>query len=262
MVALAEALRAGRAVVGTWLMGPHPSQVEILAAAGFDFVVLDTEHGSYGLEQTESLLRAADAAGLPAVVRVHDAAPVPIGKALDFGAQGVMVPHVSTAGTARQAVVAAHFPPRGIRGGAPTVRATRYGAVPWADHLARASRSTLVLVQVEGVEGLDHLDEILAVDGVDVVFIGTFDLAASVGVPGAVDHPVVGERVGEVVARARQRGVAVGIWMPTPELARPWMARGVQVVTVANTDLIFADACRRLVGRIRGGLQDPPVAGR
>ncbi len=259
---LAEAVRAGRTVVGTWLMGPHPSQVEIVAASGFDFVVLDTEHGSYDLEAAEPLVRAADAAGLPAVIRVQDAAPGPIAKALDFGAQGVMVPHVDSAEGARRAVRAAHFPPRGIRGGAPTVRATRYGAVPWSEYLNRAARSTLVLVQVEGAEGLARLDDILQVDGVDVVFIGTFDLAASVGVPGAVDHPALLARVEEVVVRARRRGVAVGMWMPTPEGLRPWVARGVQVATVSNTDLIFAQACRALVRQIRDGLQGRAGEGR
>ncbi|MDR7544931.1 MAG: aldolase/citrate lyase family protein [Armatimonadota bacterium] len=259
---LAEDLRAGRTVVGTWLMGPCPSQVEMLAAAGFDFVVLDTEHGSYGVEAAESLVRAADAAGLAALIRVQDLAPAPIAKALDFGAQGVVVPHVDTAEEARRAVRAVCFPPRGVRSGAPTVRAARYGFLPWREYVDRASRSTVLVVQVEGAEGLARLDDILRVDGVGVVFIGTFDLAASTGVPGILDHPALLERVGEIVARARRHGVAVGLWMPTPEQARPWLTRGVQMVTVSNTDLIFADACRTLVRRIRGNPSDPTPEGR
>lgn len=248
---LKQALRNGRTLIGTWLNAPSPSQVEMIGHAGFDFVVLDTEHSSYDLDAAENLVRAADAAGMPAVIRVHDAAPVPIGKALDFGALGVMVPHVSTAEEARRVVSHAHYAPRGVRGGAPTVRATRYGTVPWPQHLARAASTTLVIVQIEGREGIEHLAQILAVDGVDVVFIGPFDLSASLGVSGELEHPLLLERVGAIVQQARDRGIAVGIWMPQPEQLGAWIARGVQLVTLANSDMIFGEGCRAFVERLR-----------
>lgn len=262
MLNLKQALHDGRTVAGTWLNAPNPAQVEMIAYAGFDFVVLDTEHSAYDLDAAENLVRAADAAGLPAVIRVHDTATVPIGKALDFGAQGIMIPHVSTADDARRAVAAAHYAPRGSRGGAPTVRATRYGAVPWPQHLSQAATTTLVVVQIEGREGIEHLAEILAAEGVDVVFIGSFDLSASLGVSGELDHPLVLERVGDIVAQARDRGIAIGIWMPQPEQLAGWIARGVQLVTVANSDLIFADGCRALVGRLRAHLARPSTGRR
>jgi 4-hydroxy-2-oxoheptanedioate aldolase len=123
--------------------------------------------------------------------------------------------------------------------------------------MARAEQTTLVVVQVEGAEGLRHLDEILQVEGIDAVFVGTFDLAAACGVPGELDHPALLERVGEIVTRSRRHGVAVGLWMPGTEQILPWVDRGVQMVTVSNTDLIFAEACRALVGRLRG---DRPAA--
>src|SRR5690606_21419726 len=119
---LKPALREGTVLVGTWVNTPTPSEVEIIGYAGFDFVMLDTEHSSYGIEAGEGLIRAADAARIPALMRVAENKPSAIGKALDYGAQGIVVPHIGTAEEARQAVRGARFAPAGVRGAAPSVR--------------------------------------------------------------------------------------------------------------------------------------------
>jgi 4-hydroxy-2-oxoheptanedioate aldolase len=248
---LKQALQDGQVIIGTWMKAPSPSQVEMMGYAGFDFVTLCTEHSSYDVETGESLIRAADAAGLPCLMRVWDNNPVLIGKVLDFGAQGVMVPHIGTASSAHEAVRGARYAPEGIRSASPTVRATHYGQIPWAEHLPRAQADTLIVLQIEGKEGIQNLDEIMDVDGVDVLFIGAFDLAASLGVSGQLDHPRLLDAVGDIVHRAKRKDIRLGIWMPTPEQAGPWIESGVQVVTVSNNYTIFYEACRALVGRLR-----------
>lgn len=249
---LKQALREGTVLVGTWVNTPTPSEVEIIGYAGFDFVMLDTEHSSYGIEEGEGLIRAADAARIPALMRVAENKPSAIGKALDYGAQGIVVPHIGTAEEARQAVRGARFAPAGVRGAAPSVRATRYGQVPWADYLAQAQAETLIVLQIEGKEGIENLDEIMAVDGIDVLFIGPFDLSESLGISGQLDHPLLLETVGNIVRRAQKKGIKLGIWMPKPEQVGPWIAHGVQVVTVANSDMIFFEGCRTIVNKVRG----------
>lgn len=257
MLQLKQAIRDGRVVIGTWLNSPTPSQVEIIRHAGFDFVILDTEHSSYGLAEGENLVRAGDAADMPCLMRVSENTPAAIGKILDYGAQGVVVPHVSSADEARQAVQGAHLAPLGVRGAAPSVRATRYGRDPWPDYLQRAAQETLVVVQIEGKEGLHNLDAILAVEGVDVVFIGPMDLSTSLGISGQLDHPLLLETVGDIVRRARAQHIALGMWMPKPEQVGPWIGRGVQVITVANNDMIFFEGCRTVVSRVRAQMSTP-----
>lgn len=258
MLNLKRALAEGQVVIGTWMLSPSPHQVEMTGYAGFDFLILDTEHSSYDLEAAENLIRAADAAQMPTILRVSENVPVTVGKALDVGAQGIVVPHVERADAARAAVANARYAPLGRRGAAPTVRAARYGYTRWPDYLARAQSETLIVVQIEGREGIGHLDEIMAVEGVDVVFIGTFDLSESLGVSGQMDHPALLDAAGDIVRRARSRGIALGIWMPGPDQAKPWIARGVQMITMANNDMIYFEACRAAVQAVRAHMASPP----
>lgn len=251
MLKLKQALQEERTLIGTWAKSFDPSQVEMIGYAGFDFVTLCTEHSSYDIETGENLIRAADAAGLPSLMRVWDNNPVLVGKALDYGAQGIVVPHISTASAAQEAVRNARYAPEGVRSASPTVRATRYGQVQWSEHLRNAQEDVLIVLQIEGKEGMKNLDEIMDVDGVDVLFIGAFDLAASLGVSGQLDHPSLLEAAGDIVDRAKERGRRLGIWMPTPELAERWIASGIQLVTLSNSHTIFYQACCSLVDRLR-----------
>ena len=248
---LKQAFKEGRTVVGTWLNAPSPALVETIGYAGFDLVVLDTEHSSYDIAGCENLVRAADAARLPCLIRVSDNKPTPVAKALEYGAQGIVIPHVSGQAEAQAAVRHAHYAPVGIRGAAPNVRGAHYGRIPWPDYLAQAKAETLVILQIEGKDGIENLDAIMAVEGVDVLFVVPFDLSESLGISGQLDHPLLLDTVGDVVRRARQQGVALGIWMPTPEQAGPWIERGVQLITVSNNDMIFLKGCQSYVDQIK-----------
>jgi 4-hydroxy-2-oxoheptanedioate aldolase len=252
---LKQALRAGEPLVGTWINAPNESEVEIAGWAGFDFVVLDTEHSAYDLETAGRLARAADAAGVPSLIRVAETPEVNVGKALDFGVQGIMIPHVSTAAQAAHVIRCARYAPEGERGAAPSVRGARYGLVPWVEYRERTAKDGTLVLQIEGREGIANLDAILATAGLDVVFIGTFDLSNALGVPGQLDHPRLLEAVGDIVRRARARGVSVGMWMPEPEQIAPWIARGVQFLTVTNSDRIFMAGCRAVVGEVRAQIE-------
>jgi 4-hydroxy-2-oxoheptanedioate aldolase len=251
---LKQAFKEGKTVVGTWLNAPSPAQVETIGYAGFDLVVLDTEHSSYDIAACETLVRAADSAQIPCLIRVSENQPTPVAKALEYGAQGIVIPHVSSQTQARAAVSHAHYAPVGIRGAAPTVRGAHYGQIPWPEYLAQAKAETLVVLQIEGKDGIENLDAIMAVEGVDVLFVGPFDLSESLGISGQLDHPLLLDTVAGVVRRARDQGIALGIWMPTPEQAGPWIERGVQLITVASNDMIFLKGCQAYVSQIKAQL--------
>ncbi len=248
---LKQAFKEGQTLVGTWLNAPSPAQVETIGYAGFDFIMLDTEHSSYDIEGCENLVRAADAAQFPCLIRVPENKPTPVAKALEYGAQGIVVPHVSTQEEASEAVRNAHYAPLGTRGAAPYIRGTHYGQTAWPDYLTQAKAETLVVLQIEGKEGLENLDAIMSVSGVDVLFIGPFDLSGSLGISGQLDHPLLLETVGEIVQRARAKNIALGIWMPTPEQVGPWIERGVQMITVASNDMIFMQGCRTFASKVK-----------
>ena len=166
-------LAAGQATLGTFVGSASPVTAEACAAAGVDWLVLDLEHGSGGEEQVRDVIPAAGAYGVPTVVRVESAARIRIGRVLDLGAVGVMLPRMDTAEEVRQAVRHLRYPPVGDRGVATYNRACRFGLDPGA--LARANAEVLGVVQVESASAVEHVDQIAAIDGVDVLFVGPQD---------------------------------------------------------------------------------------
>ena len=173
-------------------MIPSPQIVEMLGKLGFDWVLIDGEHGTLSPESMELMIMAAEASGLTPIVRPASSSPEAILHALDRGALGIQVPHVNTAGEARRVVQAARYHPLGSRGLAAGTRAGNYGfGLALSDYAQQANRETLVCIQLEEVEALRNLDEILQVDGVDVFFIGPSDLSQSMGYPGRTDAPEV-----------------------------------------------------------------------
>jgi 4-hydroxy-2-oxoheptanedioate aldolase len=176
---------------GIFVMVPSPAIVEMCGYNGFDYVILDAEHGAAGTETLEHQLRASDASGIPAIVRVGSRAPDQILRVLDAGACGILVPHVITAQDTDTIVRAAHFPPHGVRGLATTSRAGRHGLMSAADYIKQASEETIVIVQVEDRAALENVGAIARTPGLDAVFIGPADLATSLGHPGQPTHPDV-----------------------------------------------------------------------
>ena len=201
MTSLRERLGDGSTVFGTWVNTASPDLVETLGDLGFDCVFLDLEHGEYGTEALPELLRAARAAGCFGVVRTSGVAPHEIGAALDAGADGVLVPNVSSAADAAAVVSSGHYPPIGSRGAAPMTRAAGYGTVPFLTYRDRIEADVVIGVQIEGPAGIAALDAILDTPHLDLAFIGPFDLSQHLGVAGETSHPSVVEAMNGIVAR-------------------------------------------------------------
>jgi 4-hydroxy-2-oxoheptanedioate aldolase len=251
---LADRLRDGDRLQLLFVKLPAPAEVELAGLTGFDAVILDTEHGTE--EGLDHHLRAADAVGLPALVRVAGTDPAPILRALDAGATGIVVAHVRDAAEAQAAVTAAHYPPRGIRGLALTTRAGRHGTANLGEHLARAARQTLVIAQIEDAEAVPQTEAICAVEGVDAVLIGATDLSISLGHPGATGHPAVTAAVAQITERAQAGDVPVATVVSSRLEAE---SASTQIV-VSVASLLVRDAFRSAAAPL-GGVSPGPAPG-
>ncbi len=249
---LKEALRSGETVIGPFMKLPEPPVVEIFGRAGFDYVIIDTEHGPMSIETAENLVRAAELAGISPVIRIRENSPSLISRALDIGAEGVQVPQIGSAADAKAVVKAAKFAPQGERGVCRFVRAAQYTHVDRFDYFRDANEDTTVIVHIEGREGVDNIDDILGVPGVDVAFIGPYDLSQSLGVPGQVEHPEVARAMSEVVRKARAKGVAVGTFVDNETAARKWMGAGIQYISYSVDVGLIYQMARDLMSRLRG----------
>jgi 4-hydroxy-2-oxoheptanedioate aldolase len=220
-----------------------------VSGLGLDFVCVEAEHSPMTRENVHALVAAAALGGTPALVRVADNAVVEIAGALDAGAAGVIVPRVDSADEAAAAVRAARFPPAGARGIGPG-RATGYGrSVP--EYFERANDETLVAVQIESGRAVRDAAAIARVDGLDLVFVGPGDLAASLGVPFGDER--VAEAVLSVLAAAREAGCPAGIWAPSAGGARRWLHAGFQLVIVGSELGFLAEGLERSLAQLREG---------
>lgn len=212
---LKRRLLAGEKEPVLWVELESPTLIEAAVHAGWSTVLIDNEHGWLGHETLLHMLRAAEAAGGQVIVRLPDGEPTTLKRALDLGIQSVMVPMVNSAAEARKLVDAARYPPRGRRGyAAPIVRASRYGA--HGDYAAWAHEELLLIVQVEHVDAVAAVEEIAAVEGVDMVFIGPHDLAGSMGLLERLDDPRVEEAVRKVEEATLNAGKLLGS-IPRPQ---------------------------------------------
>ncbi len=247
---LKAALRDGRTMHGFWVSLADPYAAEIVGQAGFDWLLLDAEHGPNDLRTLLAQLQALSGSPSHPVVRLPEGTPTLIKQALDIGAQSLLIPMVESAEQARMLVRATRYPPEGMRGvGAALARASRFGAI--GDYVTTANDQILLMVQAESRAALDALDEILAVDGVDGVFLGPADLAADMGYPGAAGVPQVQAAIADAIARIRAAGKSAGIIdMDLPQAAR-WRAMGANFVACGADAPMFARAVRELAARCR-----------
>jgi len=241
---------ADGAVYGVFSKTSDPAFIEILGHAGFDFVIIDLEHGPNTIQAAQNLIRAAEVGGVFPIVRTREGDPTMIGAALDIGAGGVEVPQVGSGEDARRVVEHARFAPAGMRGVCRFVRAADYSALERKRYFAESNEAVLIC-QLEGQAAVAKLDEILDAGGTDVLFIGPYDLSQSLGVPGQVDHPEVLRTMAAIVERCARRSVAVGTFVDTPEAARRWAEAGVRYLAYSVDVGIFSQACHDLVKALR-----------
>ena len=245
-------LAAGQPVFGCFVRYAEPSLAEYVAMLGWDFLVFDGEHGMLQPGDVEDLCRALELRDVTPIARVTTNQPHIILRFLDSGIHGVHVPWVNTPSAVEQAVRSVKYGPRGERGLAGT-RASEWGLrEPLDAYVERANRETMVIVHIETHEAVDAIEEYVAIDGVDVLFLGPTDLSQSMGHPGRTDHPDVVaamERVAEVVAPSDK---VLGIYAGTAAMTEAWLARGARYFTT-GLEMFLRDGMTAHLERVRGG---------
>ena len=245
---LKKKFRAGELTFGAWLGISHFAVAEITAQTGFDFVVIDTEHGAYHQESLATTLAAFNGQPTVPIVRVAWNDKVMIKHALDAGAEGILVPWVKSADQVSEAIAACKYPPDGVRGFGPW-RASRYYR-QMEEYTRDANEALVTITQLEHLDAADAIEDILAVPGLDAIAIGPYDMSGSAGMLGKIGHPTVQGAIERIAAAAKARGVPVCMGTPMSlDDQRKWAPRGVtMVVAVDVLELLCEGATASLEG--------------
>ena len=230
-----ERLRGGETLIGTLLNLPSAAVAEVLAEAGFDWLFIDQEHGAIGAGELLAILQAVDR-DVACLVRLSELNGGAIKRALDLGAAGIIVPQVETAAEAAEVVRLARYSPAGERGMG-LARAHRYG-FGFSDYVRRANDEIAVVVQAEHVRAVENIAEIAATPGLDAVFLGPYDLSASLGHPGQIDHPDVIAAIETVTEACQTAGMPLGYFGVDARAVRPFIERGYTLIC-AGVDCLF-----------------------
>jgi 2-keto-3-deoxy-L-rhamnonate aldolase RhmA len=243
-------LKQGKVVLGLFINSAYPAFVEICGHAGFDFAVIDLEHGALNTLVAEDLCRAADCVGIAPLVRVRKNDAPQIQRALDIGSAGVQVPQIETKADAQAVVRSAKYSPIGVRGLSFYTRAGVYSSA--GTQIAdRLNEESMVVVHVEGKRGVENLQEIISVPHIDVIFLGPYDLSQSLGIPGQVRDPRVIELMQTAVQEIRNAGKVAGTFADNPETAKQWIDAGVQYLALGVDVGVFLRGCKALVRAVR-----------
>lgn len=246
--------------IGLWVGLADAYATEIVANAGYDWLLIDGEHAPSDLRTTLLQLQSMAAYSSQAVVRPPVGNVQLIKQLLDIGAQTLLIPMVETVEQAELMVKAVRYPPEGIRGvGAALARATRWNSIP--DYYAHAHEQICLLIQIESVQGLSHLDEILKVEGIDGVFIGAVDLSATMGYQGDPNHPEVQEAVIAAIQKIRAAGKAAGILSTTDEVTQKYIELGTEFVAVGVDTSVLMNGLRALLAKYKKGSEKMRVDG-
>ncbi|MDR1178930.1 MAG: hypothetical protein LBK44_00365 [Spirochaetales bacterium] len=243
---LKETLARGGAALGTFVNWEIPDVVEIIALAGFDFVVLDNEHGPLTHASSQNLIRAAELRGITPIVRVPDACESTILHVLDVGAHGIQVPQVNDAGTAQTIVSRAKYKPSGLRGVA-FPRSADFGLADLSKYFDHENNQVMIITHCENTACLENLEAICQVPEIDVVFLGPYDMSQSMGITGQVSHPRIQEAARKVVDTTKKYGKAAGIFAGSGEAAKEFVRQGFQYITVGTDALFLGEKCMQVV---------------
>jgi 2-keto-3-deoxy-L-rhamnonate aldolase RhmA len=230
-----------------------PGIGHILKSAGCEFALFDMEHSGFGMETLKSAIRYFEAASLPAIVRVPSKEYHHIARACDAGAEGLMLPMVGTPDEVRRIIASMKYHPQGSRGVALQIAHDNYRPGTVADKFGRANARTTFVCQIETAEGVENADAIAAIDGVDLLWIGHFDLSVSLGIPGAFDDPKFKNAVERVVAAARRHGRSLGRLVPTVEQGIEVNRLGFDFICYSGDVWVLHDALAAALARLRAG---------
>jgi 4-hydroxy-2-oxoheptanedioate aldolase len=246
---LKQRLLNGETLNGCWLNLGSAVTAEIVGLSGFDWVLIDLEHGAGSEGITLSQIQAIEHTSTGVIVRAESTEPQRIHRVLDMGAEGVMCPKVRNAEEALKVVKGLHYPPFGNRGVAKMVRATQFG-LNFNDYYAKSREQILGIVQIETTEVLNHLDEVAAIDGVDVLFIGPADLSMELGIFGQFDHPTFVEALNKIVAAAKKANKAVGILFFNPDDYQRYHDLGIRFLACGADATFVAEGARTMAGKM------------
>lgn len=238
------------AVVGMFSKTSDPAFVECMGFSGADFVILDLEHGPNCVQSMQNLIRAAQISGVFPIVRVKEDNFSVMSEVLDIGAGGIQVPQITCAEDALRVKNLTKFAPIGMRGVCRFVRAADYSCKNRFEYFQEANEAITVL-QIEGKDGIQNLQEVLDTKCADVLFIGPYDLSQSLGVPGEIDNPIVEAAMLDIVKKCKQHGVAVGVFTDTIENAHKWIQNGVKYIAHSVDMGIFCDSVKSIVSDIK-----------
>jgi 4-hydroxy-2-oxoheptanedioate aldolase len=258
MTSLPELLTDAGPVIGTWSQIGAPEAIDILGSAGFQFTILDAEHGSFGMDSIECLARACDAAGILPIVRVPNGETTHITRALDAGARAVVVPGIRSARDAANAIQSALFAPDGARGACPCVRAGGHWISDWPRYQTACERDTGIIVLAETASAVEDIDAICGLERLKGLMVGPFDLAVALGHGGDSQHPDVVRAVHRMIEVAVARGVPVILPLFAPDLrdtqrlAAYWQAHGVRIFTIGTDKILLYSQSARFVDGVMG----------
>lgn len=247
---LKNIFQSGDAAIGSFITCNSPDLIEIMALSGFDFVVIDTEHGPVSVESTQHLIRAAEVQGITPITRVTESSESTILRSLDVGAHGIQVPQVNNKNTALNIVKSTKYFPVGNRGLA-LARSGNYGIVNPLDYFKKANEETMIIVHCENKVCLDNLEEIVKIPEIDVVFLGPFDMSQSLGIPGQINHPLIEEACNKVVDICKNAGKVAGIFVLDGSQAKLRAKQGFQYITIGLDTTLFSKVCKNEIQSFR-----------
>jgi 2-dehydro-3-deoxyglucarate aldolase/4-hydroxy-2-oxoheptanedioate aldolase len=247
-----QALAEGKVQLGTGFgQLPCPEIAKILAAAGFDWTFIDTEHGCFNPETINNICKTATEVGLCPIVRVVDLQYALVARTLDLGAEGVLFPRVESPELLEKAVSWTKFPPVGIRGCGLTPSHLNYVKATVAEVIEHMNANVMVVLQIETRRAVEARDELLSIPGIDVVMVGPVDLSISLGVPGDFQHPAMVDAMEKIRDSCISHGVAPGTQTRTPQLAKFWRERGMRFLGCSNETGMLFDRAAELVAQLR-----------
>jgi len=253
---LKEKIYDNNLVIGPFLKISDPAIVEIAALSGFDFVIIDREHGPISIENTQNMIRAAEAKNITAIVRVPRNEETEILKVLDIGAHGIEVPQINNGIQAKKLRMSAKYSNMGERGVCCYVRSADYSQIQEDNETKKqyfneANQETLIIAHIEGLEGIQNLDNIIKEDTIDIIFIGPYDLSQSLGIPGQVHNKEVINEMEKIVEKIKNNNKIAGTFVESREDIKRWAEIGVQYFAYSVDVGIFYDKCREIVSEFQ-----------
>ena len=242
----AKRLRSNEVLTGTLVSLPSPEICELLANIGYDWLFIDAEHGAFNPQQAQTMLQAATPT--PCLIRVPADETIWLKKALDIGAAGVIVPQVHNAIQAKKIITNCKYAPAGDRG-IGIGRAHKYG-IDFERYLKNANAETAVVLQAESSEAVENINAIVALEGIDAILIGPYDLSASLGKPGEIDHPIVQAAIEKIIDACKNVKISMGIFGVSADAVLPYKEKGFSLLTVGIDTTFLIDSAKETLSRM------------